>query len=289
MSQGDQSIANQAGAAYRADLNAELQALVSNSSGASEPGTTWAYQFWADTTTNLLKRRNAANGGWLVVQSLDEVFAVARSSNTILGVSDFGKTFIATGTFTQTFTAAATLADGWFVRYRNDGTGVITLDPNSTEQIDGAATRILMPGQSCQIICTGSAFKTVGLQSPSFLTLMGGAQAIAGGDSLYATDNGLVVQSADARIYPPIAGTFSNLYTNISTAPGGAETNTTTMRKNSSPTSLISVITGAAVTGSNTSPLVDVVPGDYIDWLVEASASAVTTAGFALTVRFDAK
>lgn len=65
MSQGDQSIANQAGAAFRSDLNAELQALVSNSSGASAPSTTYADQFYVNTTTGIIYMRNAANAAWI--------------------------------------------------------------------------------------------------------------------------------------------------------------------------------------------------------------------------------
>jgi len=163
MSQGDQSIANQAGAAFRADLNAELQALVTNSSGATAPGTTYPYQYWFDTTTSTLKRRNAANSAWLLVGSLSETFVVSRSSDTVLGLSDYGKTFVATGTFTQTLTAVATLGDGWHCFYRNDGSGVITLDPNASETIDGATTIALNPGEAIRIACNGSAFKTGGL------------------------------------------------------------------------------------------------------------------------------
>ena len=165
--QGDQNIANQAGAAFRSDLNNELQALVTLSSGTSAPSTTYAYQLWADTTTNLLKRRNAANAAWIVVRSLDESFVLSRSSNTILAASDIGKTLVFTSTFTQTFTAAATLADGWWVRLRNDGTGIITLDPNASETIDGATTIALNPGDSCIVNCNGSAFKTVGRTNPT--------------------------------------------------------------------------------------------------------------------------
>jgi len=88
----------------------------------------------------------------------------ARSSNTILGLADHGKTIVATATFTQTLEAAATLGGGWFVNYRNDGTGVITIDPNASETIDGAATLALYPGEACKIVCDGSAFKTVGLR-----------------------------------------------------------------------------------------------------------------------------
>ena len=70
MSQHDMDIANQAGAAFRSDLNSALAALISNSAGTSEPGTTYAYQFWADTTNSLLKIRNAANNAWVTVGTL---------------------------------------------------------------------------------------------------------------------------------------------------------------------------------------------------------------------------
>jgi hypothetical protein len=72
MSQSDMNAANASGANFRADLNLILAAIVSNSSGATEPTTTFAYQFWADTTTALLKIRNAANSGWITIGRLDQ-------------------------------------------------------------------------------------------------------------------------------------------------------------------------------------------------------------------------
>ena len=72
MAQHDMSIANQSGAAFRADLNDALAALVSNSSGATEPATTFAYQLWADTTAGLLKQRNAANNAWVALAKLSD-------------------------------------------------------------------------------------------------------------------------------------------------------------------------------------------------------------------------
>lgn len=69
MSQHDYVLDNQAGAAFRADLNAALAAVVSNNSGATEPTTTYAFMMWVDTsvTPNLLKMRNGANSGWITV------------------------------------------------------------------------------------------------------------------------------------------------------------------------------------------------------------------------------
>ncbi len=65
MSQHDMDIANQAGAAFRADLNLALLALVGNNNGTSAPTTTFPYMFWADTSAGVLKMRNAANSAWV--------------------------------------------------------------------------------------------------------------------------------------------------------------------------------------------------------------------------------
>ena len=70
MAQHDYIIANQSGAAFRSDLNNGLAAIVSQNSGAAQPSTTYAYQWWADTTTGLLKLRNAANNAWITVGTL---------------------------------------------------------------------------------------------------------------------------------------------------------------------------------------------------------------------------
>ena len=70
MAQHDYIISNQSGAAFRADLNNGLAAIVSQNSGAAQPSTTYAYQWWADTTTGLLKIRNAANSAWITVGTL---------------------------------------------------------------------------------------------------------------------------------------------------------------------------------------------------------------------------
>lgn len=66
------------------------------------------------------------------------------------------------GTFTLTLTAAATLGAGFAFAVRNSGTGVVTIDPNGTELIDGATTLALAGGESCFCVCTGTGWKTVG-------------------------------------------------------------------------------------------------------------------------------
>jgi len=67
MSQHDMNIANSDGATVRADINSALVAIAENHSGATEPSTTFAYQWWADTATGNMKIRNAANSAWIVL------------------------------------------------------------------------------------------------------------------------------------------------------------------------------------------------------------------------------
>jgi hypothetical protein len=74
VAQHDYVIANGTGAAVRSDINGALGAIVTNNSGATEPSTTYAFQLWADTTTGLLKIRNAANSAWVELLELDGEF-----------------------------------------------------------------------------------------------------------------------------------------------------------------------------------------------------------------------
>ena len=66
----DYVIANQTGANTRSDLNTAFSAIVSNNSSATEPTTTYAYQWWADTGNDLLKQRNAADSAWISILTL---------------------------------------------------------------------------------------------------------------------------------------------------------------------------------------------------------------------------
>jgi hypothetical protein len=74
MAQADGIVSNGSGAAVRADINNQLAAVFTNHSGTTEPTTTYAYQFWADTTNNLLKIRNSTNSGWVTLRQLDGEF-----------------------------------------------------------------------------------------------------------------------------------------------------------------------------------------------------------------------
>ena len=72
MAQADQQIQNASGSSVRADLNNNFDALFSNNSGASEPSTTTAFMWWADTNNDALKIRNAADSAFVTVGTLSQ-------------------------------------------------------------------------------------------------------------------------------------------------------------------------------------------------------------------------
>lgn len=90
------------------------------------------------------------------------VTRTVRTSNTILVEADRSTLIdITSGTFSQTFTAAATLTTGWFCWIKNSGTGVITLDPNASETINGATTLTVPAGQTLLVQSDGTNLNAV--------------------------------------------------------------------------------------------------------------------------------
>lgn len=85
---------------------------------------------------------------------------ILRTSNIQLTVGENTKTILASGTFTQTLDSAATLGAGWSLTYDNIGTGVITIDPNLAENIDGVLTKTIAAGAGLLIECDGTQFVT---------------------------------------------------------------------------------------------------------------------------------
>ena len=124
----DYDIANGSGSAVRADLNNVFAAIQSLNSGSSDPsGTQVAFQLSVNTTSNLLKIRNAANNGYITIGNV---------SQTNLGLMPLaGGTF--TGKVTHNYTNSLNLPVGTTAQ-RDGSPAVGMLRYNSTEnQFEG--------------------------------------------------------------------------------------------------------------------------------------------------------
>jgi hypothetical protein len=99
----DYSIANGTGAAVRTDLNNVFAAIQSLNSGSADPsGTQVAFQLSVNTTSNLLKLRNASNNGYI------EIGNVTQANLGLMPVA--GGTF--TGKVTHNYTSSLTVPSG---------------------------------------------------------------------------------------------------------------------------------------------------------------------------------
>jgi len=133
MSQNDYLIADQSGASFLVDLNSLSSAIVSNNSGATEPATMYAFQWWSDTTSGLLKLRNAANNGWVTIGTLADanLGLLPKAGGTMTGVI---AGFESTGIDDNAAGTKVTVSDAGV-----DVTGTVTADGGFTNNTDAAA------------------------------------------------------------------------------------------------------------------------------------------------------
>ena len=171
MAQSDQIIANDTGANVRADINNNLAALYSLSSGSSAPSVTTAHQLWLDTSTNpdTLKIRNASDNAWITIGGVETNLGMALLS----GASFTGSVLFPSGSVGSP--GVAIHGDSNTGLYRvaaNDlgvacnGTLIGHFNSSGLELEDGKHLRLRDPGGS-NIISLGAP----GLTSDVALTL----------------------------------------------------------------------------------------------------------------------
>ena len=98
----DYTIANDTGANVRSDINAVLGAIQTLNSGSSDPSANVAFQLSVNTTSNLLKLRNAANNGYVTIGNVTQAN---------LGLAPLAGA-IFTGKVTHNYTSSLTIPSG---------------------------------------------------------------------------------------------------------------------------------------------------------------------------------
>jgi hypothetical protein len=66
------------------------------------------------------------------------------------------------GTTSVTLPLASTTGENWFVMFKNNGTGTVTVGTTSSQDIDGESNKAFAPGESAFIVSTGTEYITVG-------------------------------------------------------------------------------------------------------------------------------
>jgi len=255
VSQNDFNIANQGFPSFRSDLNNALQALASNNAGAAEPSTTYANQWWYDTTTGLLKLRNEANTNW-VAPNFGEISNVNITGGTIDGAviggttpaAITGTTLTATGAFTSlgiddnaTSTAITIDASG--------NVGIGTISANSARlRLHNAGTSgapqlmLTSIGTSSQSEIRHETSNSLVFNNWNGVSRTETMRIYATGDVGFgvpaSNSNGKVIQASDGYIFfSSRAGTATathNLFVNANGAVGSIQTTNSSTSYNTS-------------------------------------------------------
>jgi hypothetical protein len=187
MATHDYVIANGSGGAVRSDLNNALAAIVSNNSSATEPTTTYAYMWWADTTSGQLKLRNGADSAWVVIRELDGTMLMESGTAGAPGLafaSDLDTGIYSPG---ANQLAISTSGTGWLFVDAGGRVGIGTANPGRGLVVDGISDNVVAAFQTTAATCgiglksgTTTADNTVTLRAVGndFVTYAGGTERL---------------------------------------------------------------------------------------------------------------
>jgi hypothetical protein len=115
--------------------------------------------------------------------------SAAITSGTTFAVTDRAQTRVwGSGSGTATLPAAATLGNNWFTLFKNNGTGSFTISCTGAELIDGNSSKTFNPTESAFIVCTGTAYVTIGYGVSSQFAFTALTKSVTGG-SVLLTNN----------------------------------------------------------------------------------------------------
>jgi hypothetical protein len=107
-----------------------------------------------------------------------------------------------------TLPTSASLSNGWYIAFRNNGTGTVTINPQGTSTIDGTANIVVNPNNSCFISFQQSSgnFFTVGLTVAANTTFTSATYDV---DSIVGNTLSLVAYAPIIQNYVALTGTRS--------------------------------------------------------------------------------
>ena len=180
----DYSLANQSGANFRSELNTILAAIASQNSGSSDPATTYAYQWYIDTSASpaLLKLRNGSNNAWITVGDV---------TATNLGMLT-GSSTLTAGNLSGTIPSAVLGNSSLFL-----GTTSVALNRSSANLALTGISSVALPGSTSGTITIQSA-AVAGTNTITFPAVTG--TVITTGDTGTVTNTMLTGAIVDSKL-----------------------------------------------------------------------------------------
>ena len=108
--------------------------------------------------------------------------SAAISSGSTFATTDRAQTRVwSSGSGTATLPAASTLGNNWFTLFKNNGSGSFTISCTGAELIDGNSSKTFNPSESAFIVCTGTAYVTIGYGVSSSFAFTALTKNVTGG------------------------------------------------------------------------------------------------------------
>jgi len=133
----------------------------------------------------------AGYGLLAITTTLNQSHPVTTFSASTTATASFrAQTYVWTGgAGTLTLDTTSTLGNNWFMMIRNGGTGALTISPSGGTLINGSASIVMQPTDSCMLVCSGTAFYTVGLGKSTLFNFTQLTKDVAAGGTFTLTSS----------------------------------------------------------------------------------------------------
>lgn len=134
--------------------------ITSNSTAAG----TWASFTYGTGSSSADSSALAGYGTKATSSTLSTKMPVTeKTTSWTVATADRAALFVATsGNLVATLPLVSTTANDFYLGIRNSGTGTVTVTPQTGELIDGQSTLALAPNESALIVCSGTAWYSLG-------------------------------------------------------------------------------------------------------------------------------
>lgn len=102
-------------------------------------------------------------GAWVLINPRDSASYQVKTANYTALDADFNAAIRFTSAATLAFDVTANLRTNWRIEVWNDSTGLVTIDPDGTNTINGGLTLVLQPGQKAEVFKTSSTTFQAGI------------------------------------------------------------------------------------------------------------------------------
>lgn len=138
-------------------------------------------------------------------------------SGYVFTAADRAKSYVWTGgAGSATLPLASVAGDNWFILFKNNGSGTITVSTSSGQLFDGSTTKSFAPGESAFVVCTGTGYISVGYGQSTLFSFNVLTKPVTGGAyTLTASEASNTIQIYTGTLSSNVTVTYpqvANLY-----------------------------------------------------------------------------